>query len=219
MDVSVENPGGLARKLKVQIPAERVSEAVDAKVKRVGQHAKIPGFRPGKAPMKVLYQRYGAQARQEAAGELIQSVYPEAIEKAELNLFDTLKKYQDIDISVKHTTSNMTNLVSPMYAAVKTCTPDDKVQTSQSASAGPELENKYSQQQNSPLGPGFANFSNPYGLKSQDQKKQINSGQVKSAKPGADRPKSNISQSEIQSAWGNISYYQAAAAAAGGLRA
>lgn len=85
MDVSVENPGGLARKLKVQIPAERVSEAVDAKVKRVGQHAKIPGFRPGKAPMKVLYQRYGAQARQEVAGELIQSVYPEAIEKAEIN--------------------------------------------------------------------------------------------------------------------------------------
>ncbi|MES1951305.1 trigger factor [Salinisphaera sp. S4-8] len=84
MDVSVENPGGLARRLKVQIPAERVSEAVDAKVKRVGQHAKIPGFRPGKVPLKVLYQRYGAQARQEAAGELIQSVYPEAIEKAEL---------------------------------------------------------------------------------------------------------------------------------------
>lgn len=84
MDVSVENPGGLTRRLKVQVPAERVSEAVDAKVKRVGQHAKIPGFRPGKAPMKVLYQRYGAQARQEAAGELIQSVYPEAIEQAEL---------------------------------------------------------------------------------------------------------------------------------------
>lgn len=84
MDVSVENPGGLTRRLKVQIPAERVTEAVDAKVKRVGQHARIPGFRPGKAPLKVLYQRYGAQARQEAAGELIQSVYPEAIEQSEL---------------------------------------------------------------------------------------------------------------------------------------
>jgi len=84
MDVSVENPGGLARRLKVEIPADRVSEAVDAKVKRVGQHAKIPGFRPGKAPLKVLYQRYGAQARQEAAGELVQSAYPEAIEQVEL---------------------------------------------------------------------------------------------------------------------------------------
>ena len=84
MDVSVENPGGLTRRLKVQIPAEQVSEAVDAKVKRVGQHAKIPGFRPGKVPLKVLYQRYGEQARQEAAGELIQSVFPQAVEQSEL---------------------------------------------------------------------------------------------------------------------------------------
>ncbi|MGB7757333.1 MAG: trigger factor [Salinisphaera sp.] len=85
MDVSVENPGGLKRRLKVQIPADRVNTAVDEKVKRVGQHARIPGFRPGKAPAKVLYQRYGAQARQEAVSELIQSTYPEAVEQSELN--------------------------------------------------------------------------------------------------------------------------------------
>ncbi|RJS93139.1 trigger factor [Salinisphaera sp. Q1T1-3] len=85
MDVSVENPGGLKRRLKVQIPAERVNGAVDEKVKRVGQNARIPGFRPGKAPAKVLYQRYGAQARQEVVSELIQQTYPEAIEKSELN--------------------------------------------------------------------------------------------------------------------------------------
>jgi trigger factor len=85
MDVSVEHPGGLARRLKVQIPAERVRAAVDDKVRRVGKNARVPGFRPGKAPLKVLYSRYGAAARQEAIGELVQSVYPEAVEQAELN--------------------------------------------------------------------------------------------------------------------------------------
>lgn len=85
MDVSVEHPGGLKRRLKVQVPAERVNSAVDEKVVKVGQHARIPGFRPGKVPKKVLYQRYGAQARQEVIGELIQSVYPEAVEQSELN--------------------------------------------------------------------------------------------------------------------------------------
>ncbi|WP_423821276.1 trigger factor [Salinisphaera sp. SPP-AMP-43] len=85
MDVSVENPGGLKRRLKVQIPAERVNSAVDEKIQRAGQHARIPGFRPGKAPKKVLYQRYGAQARQEALSELVQSTYPEAVEQSELN--------------------------------------------------------------------------------------------------------------------------------------
>jgi len=84
MEVSVENAGGLERRLKVQIPAERVEQAIEQKIKRVGQHAKIPGFRPGKVPMKVLYQRYGESARGEVAGELVQATYPEALEKVEL---------------------------------------------------------------------------------------------------------------------------------------
>ncbi len=85
MDVSVENPGGLKRRLKVQIPAERVNGAVDEKVKRVGANARIPGFRPGKAPTKILYQRYGEQARQEVVSELVQQTYPEALQQSELN--------------------------------------------------------------------------------------------------------------------------------------
>src|SRR5699024_4424865 len=84
MDVSVENPGGLTRRMKVAIPAARVTEAVEAKVRRVGQHAKIPGFRPGKVPFKVLYQRYGDGARQEVVSELVQSAFPEALEQAQL---------------------------------------------------------------------------------------------------------------------------------------
>ncbi len=84
MDITVETPGGLERRLKVQVPAERVDEAVTARVKRAGQHAKVPGFRPGKAPLKVLFQRYGEQARQEALGDIIQSSYGEALEKSEL---------------------------------------------------------------------------------------------------------------------------------------
>lgn len=84
MDVSVESAEGLQRRIKVSLDPDSVEEAVAEKVRRVGQHAKIPGFRPGKVPMKVLYQRYGAAARQEAASELIQSSYPEALEQAEL---------------------------------------------------------------------------------------------------------------------------------------
>lgn len=84
MEVSVENAGGLERRLKVQIPAEQVDKAIEQKIKRVGQHAKVPGFRPGKVPLKVLYQRYGDGARSEVAGELVQTTYPQALEKAEL---------------------------------------------------------------------------------------------------------------------------------------
>lgn len=85
MEVSVENPGGLERRMRVQVPSQRVEDAVAEKIKRVGRHAKVPGFRPGKVPMKVLYQRYGQQARQEVLSELLESTYTEALGEAELN--------------------------------------------------------------------------------------------------------------------------------------
>lgn len=84
MEVSIAESNGLERTLKVQIPAEQVDQAIEEKIRRVGQHAKIPGFRPGKVPKKVLYQRYGDGARQEVAGELVQSTIPQAISQVDL---------------------------------------------------------------------------------------------------------------------------------------
>lgn len=81
MQVSVENAGGLTRRMTVRIPTERVEKAVEEKVRRAGRHAKIPGFRPGKVPYKVLYQRYADSARAEVASELVQATYPEALEQ------------------------------------------------------------------------------------------------------------------------------------------
>ncbi|NNC24386.1 trigger factor [Salinisphaera sp. USBA-960] len=85
MDVSVEHAGNLGRRVKVEIPADRVKQTIDEKIRRVGEKAHVPGFRPGKAPTQVLFQRYGDQVRQEAASELIQSVYSEALEEAEIS--------------------------------------------------------------------------------------------------------------------------------------
>lgn len=84
MEVSVESAEGLQRRIRVQIPSQRFEQAVDEKVRRVGQHAKLPGFRPGKIPIKVLYQRYGEAARAEVTNELVQSSYPEALAQVQL---------------------------------------------------------------------------------------------------------------------------------------
>lgn len=84
MEVSVEHSEGLERRIRVQIPSTEVEKAVEDKVRRVGQHAKIPGFRPGKVPLKVLYQRYGERARAEVASEIVQSAYPRALDEAQL---------------------------------------------------------------------------------------------------------------------------------------
>ncbi|MDX1496735.1 MAG: trigger factor [Salinisphaeraceae bacterium] len=84
MEFSVEQPGGLERRLKVTVPVDKVDGAVKDRVRKVGAKAKVPGFRPGKAPMNVLLQRYGDQARQEVLGDLIQESYGNALDQSEL---------------------------------------------------------------------------------------------------------------------------------------
>jgi len=54
MEVTLQTPGGLRRELHVRLPAERLNDAFNARLKRMAARAKVPGFRPGKAPRQVL---------------------------------------------------------------------------------------------------------------------------------------------------------------------
>ncbi len=65
--------------MTVQVPAERLTEAVDARLKSLRGRVRINGFRPGKVPLKILRQQYGASVLQEAMTELLQSSFQEAI--------------------------------------------------------------------------------------------------------------------------------------------
>lgn len=82
MDVQLETPGGLVRQLRVRIPADRIATAVDSRLKQIATRAKVPGFRPGKAPFKVIEQQYGQAARSEVIQDLVRGSYPEAVDKA-----------------------------------------------------------------------------------------------------------------------------------------
>lgn len=82
MEVNVESPGGLRRQMRVRVPAERVAQAVDDRLKRYASRAKLPGFRPGKAPRKVIEQQFGDSARVDAISDIVQHTYPEALSQA-----------------------------------------------------------------------------------------------------------------------------------------
>jgi len=79
MQVSIETLEGLERRMTVQIPSERVSEAVEKKLKDLIKTVRIDGFRPGKVPLKVVQQKYGGHVRQEVIGDVIESSYQEAL--------------------------------------------------------------------------------------------------------------------------------------------
>ena len=79
MQVTVETTEGLERKVKVQVPEDRVQGEVSKRLTNIAQSARLPGFRPGKAPMRMITQRYGKQVREEVVGEIVQSSFQDAI--------------------------------------------------------------------------------------------------------------------------------------------
>src|SRR5262249_50985533 len=83
--VSVQSTGALERRMEVAVPASRVEKEVDARLKTVSRTARLKGFRPGKAPLKVIRQQFGSQIHREVVSELVQSSFAEAVSERKLN--------------------------------------------------------------------------------------------------------------------------------------
>jgi trigger factor len=79
MRVSIETTSSLERRLTVGLPAERVDVEVNNRLQKAAQNVRLPGFRPGKVPMKVMRQRFGAGVRQEVLGEVLSQSFREAV--------------------------------------------------------------------------------------------------------------------------------------------
>ncbi|MDZ7781714.1 MAG: trigger factor [Halioglobus sp.] len=84
MQVSIETTSGLERRLTVGVPAERVDVEVDNRLQKAARDVRLPGFRPGKVPMKVMRQRFGEGVRQEVLGEVMSQSFQEAVMQEEL---------------------------------------------------------------------------------------------------------------------------------------
>jgi len=84
MQISVESIGALERRMEVSVPKEQIEKAVDERLKQVSRTAKLKGFRPGKAPIKVIRQQFGAQVRQEVLSEVMQSSFSQAVTEQKL---------------------------------------------------------------------------------------------------------------------------------------
>jgi trigger factor len=84
MQVSLETGAGLERKLTIQVPAETVQKEVETRLKSMTSRVRIDGFRPGKAPLKIVKQHYGSQVHMEVIGEVMQKSFRDAVTKESL---------------------------------------------------------------------------------------------------------------------------------------
>ena len=96
MKSTVEALEGNKVKLSVEVEAAEFEKAVDSAFRRIAREVRIPGFRPGKAPRKVLEARLGTEyARNEALREALPEYYSEAVRTHDVDVIDS----PEIDIT------------------------------------------------------------------------------------------------------------------------
>lgn len=74
------------RRLDVEIPAAEVQAELDRAFSLLGTRARLPGFRPGRAPRAILDKMFGAEVRREVLGRLVGDSFRSAIESHHLDV-------------------------------------------------------------------------------------------------------------------------------------
>lgn len=85
MKAVVEEINPVKKKITIEIEPDSVANEMDKAIKDIARKAKIPGFRPGKAPKNVVQQHYGEEVRSEVMNRLISDSYLTAVREHNLN--------------------------------------------------------------------------------------------------------------------------------------
>ena len=85
MKASLEDISQVKKKLSVEIDAKEVSKKLDDAYGKIRKTTKIPGFRPGKVPRKILESYFGKQVEADVASELVSESFRDAVD--EMNAF------------------------------------------------------------------------------------------------------------------------------------
>lgn len=84
MNLEVEELSSTKRRLKVEIPADAVDDALGSAYRELGRTAKIDGFRRGKAPRHILEKWYGESVNSDVVQKLVPEFYIKAVEESKL---------------------------------------------------------------------------------------------------------------------------------------
>ncbi len=81
MKANIEDITGVKKKLIVEIDSEEIAQRVNDAYKSLSKRAKIPGFRSGKVPRRILESYYGEQLIEDLSRDLVTETLPTAVEE------------------------------------------------------------------------------------------------------------------------------------------
>src|SRR6266446_2257559 len=97
MKVEVDKQPGSVSKLQIELAPEEVSKEWDVIANSFARFAKIPGYRPGKAPRSVIEKRFRKEIRDEVTKKLVSKSYRDAIEQKQLRVV-SLTNLEDVQL-------------------------------------------------------------------------------------------------------------------------
>src|SRR3982750_437032 len=74
------------RRVSMSLPAQQIEREVDERLRKLARNMKMPGFRPGKVPLKLVAQTYGPQVRSEVLSDAVQKAFSDAVKEANLKV-------------------------------------------------------------------------------------------------------------------------------------
>src|ERR671923_2928976 len=83
---NVETLSNLERRVSMTLPAKDIEREIDERLKKLARNIKMPGFRPGKVPLKLVAQTYGPQVRSEVLSDAVQKSFTDAVKQANLKV-------------------------------------------------------------------------------------------------------------------------------------
>ncbi|MBC8095240.1 MAG: trigger factor family protein, partial [Akkermansiaceae bacterium] len=117
MNVVVENLPNCITTLRIELEPDKVTRAWDAVAGDFSKFAKIPGYRPGKAPKAVIEKKYKKEIREELEKKLLSEACREAIKENKLRVL-SLAQIDDVELgedkSMKFTATLVTHPEFPL---------------------------------------------------------------------------------------------------------
>lgn len=95
--VSIEDIGPSRKRLKFTIPGKAVAAQVESSMEMLVSQAELPGFRPGRAPRRLVEKRFGAGVRGEAKNQIVSTAYSQAIEEHKLAVVGEPEGNEDLN--------------------------------------------------------------------------------------------------------------------------
>lgn len=84
MESKIEEIGPCKKRLAITVPAAEVLQELEKGFREASRYARIPGFRPGKAPRALLEKKFGASLRQNLKEQLVEDSWKKALDEHSL---------------------------------------------------------------------------------------------------------------------------------------